>query len=228
MLITSIMPEDSSLFLERFFQNLTGVPNVEYNKCAGPYGWNAEIKSQDDDVEHLFKMTKKWGPHDKLFRERNYKQAKATGGIGFLKLSSKTPANEKNSLCNYAVNADVITTLSYLEGSSLKSVQDKINEAIATQKAAKKLLVEEKTKVYDLLCGASALSYHSENNIGYDEADFNLIYDSDMSPEIRPNIVLQNSNVGFKARAKTMSDLPSILRPLELQTAKIEAALAKT
>lgn len=210
--------EDTNLFLEKAFQTLANVKEVNFDNCSGPYGWAAESRgfSMDGtDVGYFISLMKKWGPKDnteKMHEESNYRQYRATGNIGSLKFLTQTPSSDKKA------KAKVITRLNYLDGRKIETVKERIERVIETQKAAKKLLSEEEKRMKRILNVSDPLSYRSENLINYSGKDFNLIYDKQYTPSIK----LLMSEDGFVASTKSVADLPLIVKPLEFQLERFE------
>jgi len=212
------MPEDTNAFLEKAFQNLTGVREVNFDKCKGSYGWAAEsrgISTDDSDVGYFVSLMKRWGPGDntrKMREESNYHQYKATGNIDSLKFMTQTPTSDKQT------EAKVITRLNYLSVNKIETIKERIEDAIKTQRAAKKLLSEKEEEMRRMLDVSISLSHYSVHSISYGDEEFGLIYDRRGEPLIR----LLNSENGFVASTQNVAHLPLIVKPLKFQLERFE------
>jgi hypothetical protein len=212
--------EEVNTFLVKAFQDISG-QEPKFDECSGTNGWSAVVRGSNEFLGYEMRMLRRWSEEDyKTLKGNNFKYHKvpATGRIQSLGLKTQIPFKGKS-------NVEVNTKIKYLDDKhNVTDVQERIEDAIKTQKAAREILDNKEDAIknayyYSLLLGA----YSSQNPIQQNKTNFSIMF-----PNYKDNPaakLVSSHHTDFEASAMDIDDLPKIDVPLGYQIECFEAAI---
>jgi hypothetical protein len=211
------MDKNAISFIERVYQDITNQkPKYKY---SGKYGNNSTFSGNSCayNLGVLARLVKIAG-HDDI--ELLELETNLPACLPEPLVSVKTKINflDEPKIRNIEEQYNFVMKLKAEGPKNVKSVSEKINDAIKTQKTARTLIEEKEQTIRDAVYVATKLGSKGRVNYPLDELKLSFQPSNSKKP------LIEITNHGFKATARGIDDLPLLLKPLEYQIENLESA----
>jgi len=219
------MPEEITPFFEDVFRRLSGKSEIDYKTTISYIGREASVFTSEGGIGSSTMLLKAFSGEQKAKKyreEARFSQMKPEGEILCLQYSTYYyPPKES------IPRTKVKTRIGVGENYNIKTFGQKIDEFIATQKAAKILLEEREAEIMGVALNSLCLqSNNSRSSVISDGIRFGLSFSNGQTDK-KPAIKLSGSDGNFRAVIKGTDDYQNVFGPLDLQIEKFQGLKEK-